>query len=175
MIRMPPAPLAVALLLVATAPLRADDAPPKAPHVPEAVEISKAINAPVQVVWTRADDMRHGFFHSSTVCRMQAGLDAEKKLTVLTHKTASADLSVLGPPALDAKKYADGWAPWGAYDNPYALPAYRSEYVHVASPVRTGPSPASARNAARCSTASPRARTTPFACSITAAASPSRI
>jgi isoquinoline 1-oxidoreductase beta subunit len=105
----------------------------------EAAEISKAIAAPVQIVWTRADDMKHGFFHSSTVCRLRAGIDANKKLTVFTHKTASSDLSVLGPPARDAKKYTEGWAPWGAYDNPYAFAAYQAEYVHVDSPVRTGP------------------------------------
>lgn len=108
-------------------------------YVPEAVEISKAINAPVQVVWTRSDDMRHGFFHSSTVCRMNAGLDAGKKLVAFAHKTASSDLSVLGPPARDVQRYTEGWTPWGAYDSPYALPSYRSEYVHVDSPVPTGP------------------------------------
>ena len=105
----------------------------------EAVEISKAVSGPVQVVWTRADDMKHGFFHSSTVCRMRAGIDENKKLTVFTHKTASSDLSVLGPPARDAKRYTEGWTPWGAYDNPYAFAAYKAEYVHVDSPVRTGP------------------------------------
>jgi isoquinoline 1-oxidoreductase beta subunit len=105
----------------------------------EAVEISKAVNAPVQVVWTRADDMKHGFFHSSTVCRLQAGLDADKKLTVFAHQTASSDLSVLGPPTRDAKRYTEGWVPWGAYDNPYAFPAYQSDYIHVDSPVPTGP------------------------------------
>jgi isoquinoline 1-oxidoreductase beta subunit len=105
----------------------------------EAVEISKAINAPVQIVWTREDDMKYGFFHSSTVCRLRAGLDANKKLTVFTHKTASSDLSVLGPPARDAKKYSEGWTPWGAFDNPYAFAAYQAEYIHVDSPVPTGP------------------------------------
>jgi isoquinoline 1-oxidoreductase subunit beta len=105
----------------------------------EAVEISKAVNAPVQVVWTREDDMKHGFFHPATVCRLRAGIDADKKLTVFTHKTASSDLSVLGPPARDAKKYAEGWTPWGAYDNPYSFAAYQSEYIQVDSPVPTGP------------------------------------
>lgn len=108
-------------------------------YVPEAVEVSKAIGAPVQVVWTRDDDTKHGFFHSSTVCRMRAGLDKDKKLTVFTHKTASSDLSVLGPPTLDAKKYSESWVPWGAYDNPYAFAAYQSDFINVDSPVPTGP------------------------------------
>jgi CO/xanthine dehydrogenase Mo-binding subunit len=105
----------------------------------EAVEVSRAINAPVQVAWTRSDDMKYGFFHSSTVCRLRAAINSDKKLTAFTHKTASSDLSVLGPPARDAKQYAEGWTPWGAFDNPYAFPAYQSDYIHVDSPVPTGP------------------------------------
>lgn len=108
-------------------------------YVREAVEISKKIGAPVQVMWTREDDMKHGFFQPSTVCRMRAGLDREKRLTAFIHTTASSDHSVGGPPILDAKRYSEGWTPWGAYDNPYALPAYNAEYIHVDSPIRTGP------------------------------------
>lgn len=107
-------------------------------YVYETVEISKAISAPVQVVWTRTDDMKFGFFHSSTVCQMKAGLDGEKKLTYLTHKTASSDLSMFGAPSLNVKDYTDGGVPWGGYDNPYALPAYQSDYIHIDSPVPTG-------------------------------------
>ena len=108
-------------------------------YVPEAVEISKAIGAPVQVVWTRDDDMKHGFFHSSTMCRMQAAIDTNKKVTAVKHSTASSDLSVLGPPTLDAQKYTEGWVPWGGYDSPYVFAAYQSIYAHVDSPVPTGP------------------------------------
>ena len=104
----------------------------------ETIEISKAVNAPVQCVWTRVDDTKYGSFHSSTVCKMKAGLSADKKLTVLTHKTASSDLLTLGAPALNAKTYSEGWTPWGGYDNPYVLPAYQSDYIHVDSPVPTG-------------------------------------
>lgn len=108
-------------------------------YVTEAVEVSRAISAPVKVLWTREDDMRHGYFHSSTMCRMRAGFDANKKLTSVIHRTASSDLSILGPPTLDATKYSESWVPWGAYDDPYAFPAYQAEYTHVDSPVPTGP------------------------------------
>ena len=43
-------------------------------YADEAVEISKAVGAPVQVVWNRADDMRAGFFHPASVERMAATL-----------------------------------------------------------------------------------------------------
>ena len=32
--------------------------------------------APVKVVWTREDDIRHGFYHTVTAERFEAGLDA---------------------------------------------------------------------------------------------------
>lgn len=108
-------------------------------YVPEAVEISKAVGAPVQVIWTRADDMQHGFFHPATVCRMSAGLSAERKPVALKHKTASSDLSVLGPPIRDLARYKQIYTPWGAYDNPYFFNALEAEYVPVDSPVPTGP------------------------------------
>ena len=40
-------------------------------YVDEAVEISKATGKPVQVLWTRDDDMRHGFFHPASVEHMR--------------------------------------------------------------------------------------------------------
>lgn len=108
-------------------------------YVPEAVEVSRAVGAPVQVVWTRADDMRHGFFHPATACRMSAGLDGQGKPVAWKHKTASSDLSVLGPPFRDVVRYKQIYTPWGAYDNPYFFESLEAEYVHVDSPVPTGP------------------------------------
>lgn len=108
-------------------------------YVPEAVEISRAVGAPVQVVWTRADDMRHGFFHPATACRLSAGLNEQRKPVAWKHKTASSDLSVLGPPLRDVAKYKQIYTPWGAYDNPYFFESLEAEYVPVDSPVPTGP------------------------------------
>ncbi len=40
-------------------------------YVDEAVRLSQAVGAPVQVVWTREDDMRHDYYHPLTIigCR----------------------------------------------------------------------------------------------------------
>jgi len=45
--------------------------------VSEAVKISKAIGAPVQVVWTREDDMRHDWYRPCTYNVFKAGLDKD--------------------------------------------------------------------------------------------------
>ncbi len=107
-------------------------------YVMEAVELSKAAGAPVKVLWTRADDTKHGYFHSHTACRLTAGL-TKGKIVAWTHRTASSDLSILGPPTLNAAEYAKSFVPWGGFDNPYSFPALQIEYHHLDSPVPTGP------------------------------------
>src|SRR5262249_52113326 len=39
----------------------------------------------------------------------------------------------------DRQRYAKDGSPWGAFDNPYAFPAMKVDYVPVDSPVPTGP------------------------------------
>ena len=112
-------------------------------YVLEAVEISKAIGKPVQVLWTRDDDMKHGFFQAPKIERVQAGLDAGGKPVAWLHKSCGPDLSVLGlPSAEDRKKpdfYSDDGMPWGLFDNPYSFPHHAGDFVPVQSPVPTGP------------------------------------
>ncbi len=41
----------------------------------EAVELSKAMKAPVQVTWSREDDMQHDFYRPAVLVKMTAGVD----------------------------------------------------------------------------------------------------
>jgi isoquinoline 1-oxidoreductase beta subunit len=122
-----------------------------ADYVAEAVEVSKAIGAAVQVLWTREDDTRYGYFQPATAQRFSAGLDDAGHLVSLVHRTSASDLTIYeihagrniwsGPPA--EKKTPDAHArdqsPWGAYDNPYEVPSLRVDCADVTSPVPTGP------------------------------------
>ena len=45
--------------------------------VEEAVQISKAVGAPVKVVWTRDDDIQHDFYHPFSITVVSAKLDAQ--------------------------------------------------------------------------------------------------
>jgi isoquinoline 1-oxidoreductase beta subunit len=112
-------------------------------YVLEAVEASKAAGKPVQVLWTRDDDMRHGFFQAAKVERVQAGLDAAGKPVAWLHKSCGPDLSVLGLPSEKDRKnpnfYSDDGMPWGMFDNPYNFPHQAGDFVPVQSPVPTGP------------------------------------
>ena len=50
----------------------------KPDFVVEAAVLAQAMGgAPVKVVWTREDDLHHSFFHTVSVERLEAGLDAD--------------------------------------------------------------------------------------------------
>jgi isoquinoline 1-oxidoreductase beta subunit len=52
--------------------------------VRQAVEIAKAMpGTPVKLIWSREEDMQHGFYHPVTQCKLTAGLDAQGRLTAL--------------------------------------------------------------------------------------------
>ena len=52
--------------------------------VRQAVTIAKALpGTPVKLIWSREEDMQHGFFHPITQCKLRAGLDAQGKLQAL--------------------------------------------------------------------------------------------
>jgi isoquinoline 1-oxidoreductase subunit beta len=109
----------------------------------EAVELSKAIGRPVQMLWTREDDTRHGYFQPPSVDRISAGFDANGALVAWKHRSVGSDLSMFGLPTEVSKKnrrrYADDGSPWGTYDNPYAVANLFADYVPVNSCVPTGP------------------------------------
>ena len=52
----------------------------------EAALVSKAINAPVQVVWTREDDMRNSPYRPVSLHKLSASLDPNGQPTAFTHR-----------------------------------------------------------------------------------------
>ncbi|MEY2488357.1 MAG: isoquinoline 1-oxidoreductase subunit beta [Verrucomicrobiota bacterium] len=106
----------------------------------EAAEISRAVKAPVQVLWTRTDDTRQGHFQAASVHRLSAGLDSADALVAWRHTKAGSphNLKLPDPAAVrDAGFYQD--LSWGVYDVPYAIPSIETAYVTVDLAVRHGP------------------------------------
>ena len=106
-------------------------------YVIEAVELARRVAFPVQVVWTRQDDMRHGTFQPAALQRLSAGLDAAGKPVACIHRAATFHLSMFGAFKADDPDLYDG-SPWGGPDTPYAFPALRVDYAPLAAPVPTG-------------------------------------
>lgn len=59
----------------------------------EAVEVSKAFGGPVQVVWTREDDIQYDFYRQVTYHWMKAGWDNDGKLGLWRHYLAGQGIS----------------------------------------------------------------------------------
>jgi isoquinoline 1-oxidoreductase beta subunit len=60
----------------------------------EAALISRDAGAPVQVVWSREDDVRHDFYRPASYHVLRAGLDARGQLTAWFHRAASPSIGV---------------------------------------------------------------------------------
>ncbi len=114
-----------------------------ADYVPEAVEVSRAIGKPVQLFWTRADDMRFGFFHPADIEHIRGGLDGKGKPVAWIQRSVGSDLSMFGGPSEEEKKnprhYFNDGSPWGSFDNPYNFPHLKADFIPFNSPVPTGP------------------------------------
>jgi CO/xanthine dehydrogenase Mo-binding subunit len=54
--------------------------------VTEAVQISKAVKAPVKVIWTREEDMQHDFYSPASYNILRAGLNDKGLPIVWTHR-----------------------------------------------------------------------------------------
>ena len=64
----------------------------------EAALLSQKIGAPVKVQWTREDDIKHSFFHTTSVERIEAALDENDKVVGWKHNSvAPSILSTFAP------------------------------------------------------------------------------
>ena len=53
-------------------------------YVRQAVLIAKEMpGTPMKLIWSREEDMTHGWYHPVTQCKMTAGLDADGNVTAL--------------------------------------------------------------------------------------------
>ena len=103
----------------------------------EAALLSKEMGgAPVKVVWTREDDIRHGFYHTVTAERFEAGLDASNKVIAWRHRSAAPSFMANFIP--DPKHPGDIELGMGWMDSPFNVPNIRMESGEAQSHVRVG-------------------------------------
>jgi CO/xanthine dehydrogenase Mo-binding subunit len=100
--------------------------------VRDAVETSQKIGAPVQVLWTREEDMQHDFYRPAAHVRLAGGLDARGRVTALDVRVAAQPIAGGRSPGA-----VDGPAVAGIADSGYAVPNVSVEYCRpdVAVPV----------------------------------------
>ena len=106
-------------------------------YVVEAVELSRRMGGPVQVVWTREDDIRHDMYQAAQVNRLTASLDASGMPVAWRHEVADYNLTMFGEYDPNYDPAADG-DPWGAFDTPYPFANLDVTLALSPAPVPTG-------------------------------------
>jgi isoquinoline 1-oxidoreductase beta subunit len=90
----------------------------------EAVLLSKELQKPVKVMWTREDDIQHDCYHAFQQDNHRVALDDKNMITAWNVDQYSCS------------KFLKG-APWNPYS--YSIQNYRTRKIDLPSPVQTGP------------------------------------
>ena len=102
----------------------------------EAALLSRATGRPVRVQWTREDDIRHSFMHTTSAERIEVAIDAEGKVTGWKHNSvAPTILSTFAPDAGQQFFIETGM---GHVDMPFAIPNVRCENGKAMAHTRIG-------------------------------------
>ncbi|MEW5756826.1 MAG: xanthine dehydrogenase family protein molybdopterin-binding subunit [Pseudomonadota bacterium] len=91
--------------------------------VAEAVQISKAVGAPVKLIWTREEDIQHDHYRPATYNRLTASLDASGNIVSWEHHIVGDSL---------------GKSSGGATHLPYPMPNFRVRFSQADHPVPVG-------------------------------------
>ena len=96
--------------------------------IQEALEVSKAAQAPVKVIWSREDDIRQGQYRPISHHRLRAGLDAGGQPVAWTHRIVAPSIMARVFPN-NVKNGLDGEAVEGGVEMAYAIPNVHVDYV----------------------------------------------
>src|SRR6059036_2497257 len=119
--------------------------------ITRAVQVAKQVTGPVQVLWSREEDIQHDMYRPYYYDRIAAGLDAQGKPIAWTHRVTGSSImgrvvNQLFPKTLRVMRAAgvhqlfamvkglDLDAVEGAAEPPYALPNIRVDYVRQEPP-----------------------------------------
>ena len=105
----------------------------QADFVVEAAQVGKAVGAPVQLLWTREDDMQHDFYRPFAYHRLSGAVDAKGNAVAWHHRIVSTSIRSFWDPPDRVKPEASEIG--GAVDLAYAVPNLRVEYAPVPSGV----------------------------------------
>jgi isoquinoline 1-oxidoreductase beta subunit len=105
-------------------------------YVLEAALVSKATGSPIKVVWTRDDDLQHDFYHTVSVERIDAGVDANGKVIAWRHRSVAPTIRSTFTAGEDHE--AVGELSMGFIDNPFSIPNLRCENGQCQAHTRIG-------------------------------------
>ena len=102
----------------------------------EAAFLSREVGAPVRVQWTREDDLRNSYLHSVAAHRLEAGLDANGKVTAWLHRSAYPAIGATFAPNVAGAEPDE--LTNGASDIPFDIPNMSVEICPAVAHTRIG-------------------------------------
>jgi isoquinoline 1-oxidoreductase beta subunit len=105
--------------------------------VTDACETSKAMKAPVQVTWSREDDMQHDYYRPASYVKLAAGLGADGNPVAFTARVACDSINNWFFPG-SVKNGMDQSSVEGLDDMPYDVPNILVDYKMTTPGIPTG-------------------------------------
>jgi isoquinoline 1-oxidoreductase beta subunit len=111
-------------------------------YIAQAAAIAKAVpDVPVQLIWSREDDIQHDFYRPATVSRLRAALDDTGHVTAfVVHSAGQAPFKSYSARVgfLLTQYGPDRTSTEGTWDQPYAFPALHSSHSETTSAIPVG-------------------------------------
>lgn len=108
----------------------------KPDYVAEAAWLSREVDAPVKVTWTREDEIQHDYYHAVCAQRLEASLDHDGRTSGWLHRTVFPPIPATFQPNV---VYGNGGIlQQGVVDMPYDIPNTRMENGPGPNHVRIG-------------------------------------
>lgn len=106
-------------------------------YAAEAWQIANEMKDPVQLLWTREDDLQHDFYLQYSYHRLSGGLDAQNNIVAWSHRVVSTPIRAVfdAPEKLNDPKHVASQELSGADVLPYAALNFRLDYTPVYSGV----------------------------------------
>jgi isoquinoline 1-oxidoreductase beta subunit len=108
----------------------------KPDYVAEAAILSKKLNKPVKVVWTREDDIRFDYYHAVAGMYHKASLDNQGKVTGWLQRSVFPSIASMND--ANATYGFDVEYGMGLNDLPFDLPSHRAENGPAKAHIRIG-------------------------------------
>lgn len=108
----------------------------KPDFIVEAALLSQKVDAPVQVLWSREDDIKHSYYHAMSAQYLKGAIDNNGVVSGWLHRTAFPSIVSTFKPLSD---YASGFElAQGFNNNPYEIPNVQLENAKAEAHVRIG-------------------------------------
>lgn len=114
-------------------------------YVTQAVTIAKAMQGtPIKLIWSREEDMMHGYNRPITQCKLTAGLDAQGNLVGFHARIAGPSIVAFQNPTVlqgggDIRMFQGFWAEPGEAQIGYTIPNLLVEHAQRATHIPVGP------------------------------------